>query len=78
MHVFTRIVNNVSAVSFMCRKTIFKNEIGENKIAKSTKPSVTGIIVMNLNRKLMQFLYATHKFFVDKLKRLNPDIKINL
>ena len=51
--VFTRIVNNVSAVGFVCRKAIFKNEIDENKIAKSTKPSVTVIIVMNLNRKAM-------------------------
>ena len=47
------VLNNVSAVGFVYRKAVFKNEIDENKIAKSTKASVTGIIVTNLNSKAM-------------------------
>ena len=51
MHVFIRIVNNVSACCFVHRKAIFKNEISKKKVAKSVKPSVTRILVTNLNRK---------------------------
>ena len=74
MHVFFRIVNNVFILCFIHRKAIFKNKIS-NKVAKSPKPSVTRIIVTNLDKKPKQHIRWYVQIFCCQIEKVKPRCK---
>lgn len=71
---FFRIVNNVFILCFIHRKAIFKNKIS-NKVAKSPNPSVTRIIVTNLDKKPKQHIRWYVQIFCCQIEKVKPRCK---
>ena len=76
MHVFTRIVNNVSV---LCDKRLFSRmKLVKTRLQNQLSQVSLESLLRISKESPCNFPDDTYEFFVDELNQLNPDIKINL